>query len=242
MDMALVDLCEPLFQYVCSLNRLAREGGNVSQGQVEAELETMLADIKSKAKNNSGTSAAWDEKVEWALIAFCDFTVRESKLPYAGRWRGLGPKRGNLVLDEQFFDLLNEALRETGESAIQRLAVFYTILGLGFTGMHAGQPDKISTEIRAKMRELYARIGGNVSGDGSQRICPQAYEKVDQRTLELSTGSWLVPLAIVFCVLSLSLLAVNVVVYRTNRAILGEQVNAINEHHAKLIEADKKAN
>ncbi len=238
--MALVDLCEPLFQYVCSLNRLAREGGNVSQGQVEAELESLLAEVKNKAKTNPSTAAAWDEKVEWALIAFCDFTVRESKLPYAGRWRGLGPKRGNLVLDEQFFDLLNESLRETGDAAVQRLAVFYTILGLGFTGMYSGLPDKISTEIRAKMRELYARIGGSLAGESAQRICPQAYENVDTRTLELSTGSWLLPLAIVFCVLVLSLLTINAVVYRSNRAVLGEQVNAIIDHHKKIGEPGKR--
>lgn len=237
--MALVDQCEPLFQYVCSLNRLAREGGNVSQGQVEAELETLLAEAKNKAKTNPTTAAAWDEKTEWAIIAFCDFTVRESKLPYAGRWRGLGPKRGNLVLDEQFFDLLNETLKETGDAAMQRLSVFYTILGLGFTGMYCGQPDKISTELRAKMRELYARIGGNVGSDGAQRICPQAYENVDQRTLELSTGSWLVPLAIVFCVLLVTLFAVNIVVYIQSKKSLRDEVVQITQQHEKLTKTDK---
>ncbi|CAN5806243.1 hypothetical protein BH11PLA1_BH11PLA1_17770 [soil metagenome] len=232
--MALVDLCEPFFQYVCSLNRLGREGGNVSQGEVEAQLETLLADVKTKAKTNPATAAAWDEKVEWALIAFADFTVRESKLPYAGRWRGLGPKRGNLVLDEQFFDLLTESLRETGDAAVQRLAVFYTVLGLGFTGMYAGQPDKISTELRGKMRELYARTGGNVVDGGGERICPQAYQNVDTRTLELSTGSWLAPLAIVFGVMVACLLVLNVVLYQQSKRDLAEQVGAINQHHEAL--------
>lgn len=238
--MALVDVCEPIFQYVCYVNRLAREGGNISQGQVEAELETLLADVKAKAKANSATSAAWDEKVEWALIAFSDFLVRESKLAWAGRWRGLGPKRGNLVLDEQFFDLLEETLKESGDNAQQRLGVFYACLGLGFTGMYAGQPDKITTKVRDKMRELYARIGGNIGADSGQRICPSAYEKVDTRTLELSTRSWLLPMAVILVVLVVSLLAINVVVYKQNRGTLDSQVSAINQHTPSIIDTKGK--
>lgn len=46
----LVEFCEPLFQYICRLNRLARKGGLVDASQVRNELRSMLADVKLRAE------------------------------------------------------------------------------------------------------------------------------------------------------------------------------------------------
>jgi cytochrome bd-type quinol oxidase subunit 1 len=41
-----------------------------------------------------------------------------------------------LAGDEKFFDLLEETLNDSSEDASERLAVYYTCLGLGFMGMY----------------------------------------------------------------------------------------------------------
>ena len=39
------------------------------------------------------------------------------------------------------FDLLEETLKESGDDAAERLAVFYVCLGLGFSGIYFQQPE-----------------------------------------------------------------------------------------------------
>jgi hypothetical protein len=49
MPIKLLDLCEPLFQYVCRLNRSARKGGNYELSQVQSENKGYLAEATTKA-------------------------------------------------------------------------------------------------------------------------------------------------------------------------------------------------
>jgi type IV/VI secretion system ImpK/VasF family protein len=233
--MTLVDVCEPFFQYICYLNRLAREGGSIDPSQLEAQLEAELAKIRQDCRTNRELASIYNDKVEWALIAFADFTIRESRFPFAGRWKGLGPKRGNLVLDEQFFQLLDETLQETGEAARQRLAVFYTCLGLGFTGMYTGQPDQIERKLRPKMKELYARMGGTTREE-EEYICPEAYQYTDKRVLHRSSGRWFAVMVIVLIVMIPGVIIANIVGYRVAQQRLAESVQRNNEAHARLVE------
>ena len=46
--MTLLELCEPLFQYVCRLNRSARKGATPDEETVRADLQKILADIKER--------------------------------------------------------------------------------------------------------------------------------------------------------------------------------------------------
>ena len=45
----LLDLCEPLFQYICRLNRSARKGGSYELAQVQSEIKALLADARGKS-------------------------------------------------------------------------------------------------------------------------------------------------------------------------------------------------
>jgi hypothetical protein len=50
----LVEFCEPLFQYICRLNRLARKGGLVDASQVRNELRSMLAGRETPGRGRAG--------------------------------------------------------------------------------------------------------------------------------------------------------------------------------------------
>ena len=86
--MKLLELCEPIFQYVCLLNRSARRGANYSMQQVHAEIKNRFEQIKAKA-NTDPTLAGQYEQVERVLVFFVDFMVKESNLSFASDWQEL---------------------------------------------------------------------------------------------------------------------------------------------------------
>jgi len=188
--MKLLDLCEPLFQYICRLNRSARKGGNYELSQVQSEIKGFLAEARSKAVG-ANLSEAY-EKIELPLMFFCDFMIKESALPWAREWHELAFERHEMAGDEKFFDLLEETLKDKSPSANERLAVFYTCMGLGFTGWYTGQPEYL----RRKMKEIAARLQAAGQFSETQRICADAYEKVDTRDLVEPPGTKLIGIAI----------------------------------------------
>jgi len=188
--MKLLDLCEPLFQYICRLNRSARKGGNYELSQVQSEIKGYLTEAKSKSVGANLTEAY--EKIELPLMFFCDFMIKESALPWAREWRELAFERHEMAGDEKFFDLLEETLKDKSPSANERLAVFYTCMGLGFTGWYTGQPEYL----RRKMKEIAARLQAAGQFSETQRICADAYEKVDTRDLVEPPGTKLIGIAI----------------------------------------------
>ncbi|HUT30739.1 MAG TPA: DotU family type IV/VI secretion system protein [Sedimentisphaerales bacterium] len=174
--MTLIELCEPLFQYVCRLSRSARMGCTLEMDQVRADIKRIFQEMRAKA----GTAAelvGQYEKIELPLLFFVDFMVKESKLNFASQWYELGRERNELAGDEKFFDLLDENLVDPSSAATQRLPVFYTCLGLGFTGVYTGQPEAI----QRLMSKISARISGMMDADEKSYICPEAYENVDSR-------------------------------------------------------------
>jgi len=237
----LAELCEPLFQHVAYLNRVGREARgaiNIDAATTEAELEGLMNQIKQQARDSRETSAAWNERVEWALIAFADFVIRESKLPFASRWRGLGPRRGNLVLDEQFFDDLTKELEGTGPETVQRLEVYYQCIGLGFQGMYAGQPDAIRKDLAGLQKRLSVLTGRNAGrGEETDRVSPDAYDHTNTTKLTIDTGRWLIPIAIGLVVMLVGMVVANILTYRQAQTGLVEELARIEARRPELARA-----
>ena len=185
--MTLIELCEPLFQYVCRLSRSARKGGAFEHTQVQAEIKALLVDIKAKSAGTQPPLVESFDKIEIVLMFFVDFMIKESALPWAKEWKELAFERNELAGDEKFFDLLEDTLKDRSPSAPERLAVFYTCLGLGFTGWYTGQPEFL----RRKMKEIAGRLQTATESGGGDiaRICPDAYEHVDTRDLVEPPGT-----------------------------------------------------
>jgi type VI protein secretion system component VasF len=174
--MTLLELCEPLFQYVCRLNRLARSGSALEMDQVRNDIKKIFEEMKAEALNIAALTSQY-EKIELPLLFFVDFTIKESKLTFAYDWYELGRERNELAGDEKFFDLLDENLEDTSDAATERLVIFYTCIGLGFTGVYTGQPESI----KRLMSKISARISGMIDADEKSFICPEAYKNVDTR-------------------------------------------------------------
>jgi type VI secretion system protein ImpK len=210
--MTLLELCEPLFQFICRLSRSARKGVRPELSVVRSDIKTILADMKSKSASDRSLVTQY-EKVDLPLVFFVDFMVKESAGTAARQWQDFGAERKELAGDERFFDLLDETLKEPGDAASERLAVFYVCMGLGFTGWYTGQPEFL----RRKMLEISARIRPMMDADSAARICPEAYEHVNTANLITPPGRKLVGWGIALIASLLLVFALNIGMYRQSR-------------------------
>jgi len=174
--MTLLELCEPLFQYVCRLNRLSRTGCTLEMDRVRSDIKILFDQMKTEASTKAELTGQY-EKIVLPLLFFVDFMIKESKLAFAYDWYELGRERNELAGDEKFFDLLDENLADPSNAATERLVIFYTCIGLGFTGIYTGQPETV----QRLMSKISARISEKMDADEKSYICPEAYENVDDR-------------------------------------------------------------
>jgi len=226
--MTLLELCEPLFQYVCRLNRSGRKGGSFEPSRVRSEIQAMLDDMRSKSAADGNLTSQF-EKIELPLIFFVDFMIKESSLPFARQWKEMAYERNELAGDEKFFDLLDETLADPTQAATERLAVFYACLGLGFTGWYTGQPEYL----RKKMLEVSARIRNIMDVDEAVRICPEAYEHVDTSDLVQPPGAKLAGIFIALGGMILVTFIANFFLFRTTAANLQDALRQILDREAK---------
>jgi type VI protein secretion system component VasF len=233
--MTLLELSEPLFQYICRLNRSARKGGAFELSQVQADLKGFLAEAKAKALG-ANLAEPW-EKIELPLLFYCDFMIKESALPWAREWKEMAFERHEMAGDEKFFDLLEETLKDKSPSANDRLAVFYTCMGLGFTGWYTGQPEYL----RRKMKEIAARLQAAGQFTEAQRICPDAYEKVDSRDLIEPPGTKLVGIAIALVGLIVVLFFVYGYLYHDSAKQLQDALKTVSQKSSSVADAGKEA-
>jgi type VI protein secretion system component VasF len=220
-----VELCEPLFTKVCLLNRLGRKGrGVASYDQLRLQIEGIFAEMRKAADSGPVLRVQW-EKLELPLIFFVDSMISESGLAVASTWNRnrLAYERKELAGDEKFFDLLDETLNDPSDEATLRLPVFYTCIGLGFTGWYVGQPEYL----RGKMLDISQRIRTAMETDKTVRICPEAYLNVDTRDLVQAPASRLGGIAIVFAGLCLVVVTVEAYLFHAASLSLTDSLSAI---------------
>jgi type VI protein secretion system component VasF len=232
--MTLLELTEPLFQYICRLNRLGRCAGAAAQGDsafftkgatsagslkgisldyhvVRAEIKAQFEDLMRKAGSDHRLEGQI-KTMEMTLIFFVDSMISESALPFASQWNQnrLAYDRNELAGDEKFFDLLEETMKDPSPDASERLAIYYSCIGLGFSGIYFNQPEYL----RKTMLTIAPRIRDLMETDHSARICPDAYEGVDTRDLVQPPGSRMVLVVIIFLCFSLAALTTYFLLYR----------------------------
>ncbi len=225
--MNLLELTEPLFQYICRLNRAARKNAPSEYETVRSELRELFETMAEKSRSDHRLASQY-QKMELPLVYFVDSVISESRLQWAQEWNQnrMAFERQELAGDERFFELLDETIAERGEESAERLAVYYTCLGLGFTGWFAGQPEVI----KRKMVELAPRIRSFVESDDTARICPDAYEHINTANLPLPVGTRLVGIAIVFIGLLLVVIVANVWLFRTSSSDLYRALDTVSKN------------
>jgi type VI protein secretion system component VasF len=224
MSTRLLEHCDPLFQTVCRLNRMGRKGAAVQYAVARAEIENLLEKMATSTRSDVALTEQY-RKVEMPLLFFVDSLISESALPFAAEWNRnrLAYARKELAGDEKFFDLLDATVQDTSEGADERLAIFYTCIGLGFTGWYGGQPEYL----RKRMLEIAPRVRAYVDTDEAALITPDAYQHTNTANLPLPMAASLVPLLIVLTGLVLVVVAVNIFSFRSASADLNQAVESV---------------
>jgi type VI protein secretion system component VasF len=225
--MTLLEVCEPLFQYICRLNRAGRKSASFEFTSVRSEVLGLFEEAKARAGGDFKLAAQF-KAVELPMIFFVDSMIAESKLPCAKEWHKdrIAFKRDELAGDEKFFDLLDETLRDSSDEASERLTIYYTCIGLGFTGFYFSQPEFL----RKKMHDISLRIRGHMESDSQARICPEAYDRTDTRDLvEPPTGRvWL--MLVIFLICALTALGCNLYFFSKATEGLKSSLKVILDH------------
>ena len=229
--MTLLELCDPLFQYICRLNRAGRKGGHVEFTTVRSEVIGLFDELRNRAATDFKLASQF-KTMEMPLIFFVDSLIAESKLPCARQWNKerLAFKRDELAGDEKFFDLLDDALKDTSDEMTERLTIFYTCIGLGFSGFYFSQPEYL----RKKMQDIALRIRGSMESDSQARICPEAYDHTDGRDLiEPPTGRvWL--MVVIFLISAITALGCNMYLFSKAAGSLKDSLRVILEQESKI--------
>lgn len=245
--MTLPELIEPLFQYICRLNRLARKSGaggstgetalftraglsrsaTLSYDVVRAEIRALFEDMQQKSAGDFRLNTQF-KKLEMPLLFFVDSLIAESGLPFAAQWNQnrLAYDRNELAGDEKLFDLLEEDLKDSSEEASERLAIYYQCLGLGFCGMYFKQPEYL----RGKMQQIAPRIRRWLDADEAARICADAYEGVDTRDLTQRPSHKLLVIGIIFLCFTFAALVSYVYLYRQASHELNQSLSEVLKH------------
>ena len=229
--MTLLELCEPLFLYVCLLNRAGRKGGNLDFHPVRGKVKEIFGDMRNRAISDARLNLQYKE-MEEPLTFFVDSMIAESKLPFAKQWDfdRIASGSQQLAGDEKFFDLLDDTMKQPGDDATERLSVYYACIGLGFTGFYGGQPEYL----RRKMLEIAPRIRHLIESDTTVRVCPEAYQHVDGRDLVEPPTSKMIVVLIIFLVFMLTTLACNFFLFQQASQQLTSSLSEIIAHDKEL--------
>lgn len=185
--MTAYQLYEPIFLYMCQLNRLARHGAQLNYQDVRGAIVNLIKQINAYAERDPYLREQVRE-LDNPIRYFVDYLIMEpkSKLQFADQWsrNKLGADTEGLAGDEAFFDYyldpaLEEARRSFSDALADRLVVYYTCIGLGFEGRYFNQPDELrhyTSSIRDKVKHL-------IPPDEEPYLTPQAYQGLDERDL-----------------------------------------------------------
>jgi len=225
--MKLLELYEPLFQYVCRLNRASRTSTHPDFNRVRSEIKSIFEEITRSAAPEIAL-ANQVRQLERPMVYFVDNLICSSRLNFASRWassRLAVADYNELAGDESFFDYLDRDMANPNPDAAERLAVYYVCLGLGFTGMYVAQPEKI----RDYMEKIFPRIRQWMDSDSRTKISEQAYGCTDTRVLTEPPSDKIVLVVVLFIFFSLSVLVISYGLYFKASSELKQSVGHIVE-------------
>ena len=191
----LVHLCEPAFEFICKLNRIARNGGQLDYHTVRSEVQEILEDLDRRAEKDSRLAPLYD-RVRVPIIIFLDESIIHSGINFAEDWEDqrLAYDHGHLSGGEEFFDTMEELEADPSDTASECLAIFYTCIGLGFTGYYEDQTDFL----KQRMDKISGRIKKYIESDPNAHIVASCYEHTDRSDLVEPPGSKLLGIMIAF--------------------------------------------
>src|SRR5579862_4782746 len=234
MPQTLIQLAEPVFQYMCRLNRLARratvqktstadtsfialsrEAAQTAAPLVPARganLDYTVARSEIKALFEDMMAKASSDarlmqqarKVELPLIFFVDSMISESTLSFAAEWN-----QNRLAFDRQELagdEKFFDLLDETQKDPSDDASERLAIFYICIGLGFTGIYFKQPEFLRKTMLSIAPRIRHLVENDQTARMCPEAYQGVDTRNLVQPPSSRMVFVGLIFACFTFAVL------------------------------------
>ncbi|MBO4520680.1 MAG: DotU family type IV/VI secretion system protein [Alphaproteobacteria bacterium] len=166
-------LCRPILACVCDYWQYTRAGNAPDKDLFLRQINLLMAEAKENASKSPVLEREF-ARMERPLVFFVDYMVKEGGFPFAGEWREMARKYNELSGDEKFFDLLADALDDPDSS--DSLELFYTMLGLGFDGIHRNDPAYVERRMKV-CASRFSQSKFDVSGEVLTPINPEKRSK-----------------------------------------------------------------
>ncbi|MDR2105581.1 MAG: DotU family type IV/VI secretion system protein, partial [Deferribacteraceae bacterium] len=137
-------LCRPILACICNYEQYAA-ASPLTMERFKAEVEFLLENARREAAKKPSLAAEF-AKIERPLVFFVDYMVKEGSFSFSKGWRELARQYNELSGDEKFFDLLDKAFNDPEAENV--IPLYYTMMGLGFDGVHKGDYGFIEKELR----------------------------------------------------------------------------------------------
>jgi type IV/VI secretion system ImpK/VasF family protein len=224
--MNLIKLCDPIFQYICFLERNSDNEEILFNKAVE-DIASILESLNEAMTNNSTLSRQF-KRVRLSLLFFIDSTICESGISFSAEWdkNRLAYREDELTGDRKFFNELEEVLHEYTLDADECLKIYYICLGLGYKGAYFDRPDKLEEF----MQRIKHRIGSFISNTEIVEILKNESSGSDTRNL-VSTTYFTRRNALLFLIILFTLwFAVNSFLYYKSVGHLSHNLRILNSH------------
>lgn len=157
------ELVSPILHKLCNYYIYERNGYKLGYEEFTAEISHLLKNARNTAEKSDALSSAY-RKIEFPLIFFLDYTVKESGFSFSQDYVPLAHSYNELSGDDKFFDCLDEAI--AGESDPEILNIYYIMLGLGFDGAFKREP----AEVVRRMQLCFEKLDDRYSS-GYEMVC-----------------------------------------------------------------------
>ncbi|MCA9312022.1 MAG: DotU family type IV/VI secretion system protein [Phycisphaerales bacterium] len=225
-------LCDELFQYVLNINRSSKldASAHPAYETVRRNVRDIIGRIRTEAATDADLNRAF-RMVEKSLYYFVDSMFADcERWEPSLRWSGDPLQReefGEGTGDKEFWVVFDEILGEArsgGEPQMQALEVMYAMVGLGFTGIHVNDHEFLQSKMSEAWNRLQSRYSFRVS-----RLCPSAYENVNDANLEPDAGMSLLRTGVVLVIGFVAILFATRAVFNQAEAEFTSVIGAIND-------------
>ena len=179
--MDLINLCDPIFQYVCFLRRHAcNDTANITFEKSKKDLLRLLDEINDNLRKGSRLWCQYT-RIHLSLLFFVDSMICTSKISFSEEWdkNRLAYTKRELTGDTKFFSELELFLDEYTLDADECLKFYYVCLGLGFRGELVKRPDKLEDY----MHRIKHRISDVIIAEENVTFLTEEIKKTDKRCL-----------------------------------------------------------
>ena len=201
--MTLLESAEPIFQYVCRLNRVARKAGRLQRAThlrhqgtaplravvapappgasldyavVRGDIKAILEEMQQKGAKDFRLGSQ-TKKIELAMMFFVDSLISESQLQFAAQWNQnrLAYEETNWPGTKNF----STCWRRTSRTRARRPPNGWQFFTPASDWDSPAFTSSSRNMLRKTMLTIAPRIKRCIEVDEAAKICPDAYEAVD---------------------------------------------------------------